>query len=150
MTSNKQHLSFNPEFIFSTISEWKRDAEKYNQSSQKHYKRIRSYLTLWQFRLNDDSKCEIREKLAQYLDEITDRDFVQDLDSYLEGFCFQLDKTVLPNQPKEVKIQIAPPNTPEPAQSAPTKLFSESEIESNSTDTIDYNDLDFYTLQFFQ
>ena len=127
--------------------EWKRDAEKYNQSSQKHYKRIRSYLTLWQFRLSDDSKCEIREKLAQYLDEITDRDFVQDLDSYLEGFCFQLDKTVLPNQPKEVKIQIAPPNTPEPE---PAKTFSEHVPQPINSDTIDYNDLDYYTMQFFQ
>ena len=141
MTSNKQQLSFNPEFIFSSIKEWKQEAEKYDQAAQKHYKKIRSYLTLWQFRLNDEAKCDIREKLAQHLDEITEHDCVQDLDSYLEGFCFQLDKTVIPNHPTETKIQIAPPNSPIP------QTVSDSETTS---DNIDYDQLDYYTLQFFQ
>ena len=141
MTSNKQQLSFNPEFIFSTIKEWRQEAEKYDQAAQKYYKRIRSYLTLWQFRLNDETKCDIREKLAQHLDEITEHDSVQDLDSYLEGFCFHLDKTVIPNYQKENRIQIAPPNSPQP------QTVSDSETTSN---TIDYDQLDYYTLQFFQ
>ena len=143
METKKQQLSFNPELIFSTIKEWKNAAERYDQAAQKHYKRIRSYLTIWQFRLSDDTKCAIREKLAQHLDEITDHDFVQDLDSFLEGFCFQLDKSVIPSQPKEVKIQVAPPKTPEPVQMYPA-------TSDTTSDTIDYNDLDYYTLQFFQ
>ena len=89
MSSNRQQLTFNPEFIFSEIKEWKNAAEKYDQAAGIYYKKIRSYLTLWQFRLSDQQKCDIREKLAQYLDEISENDHVQDLDSYLEGFCFQ-------------------------------------------------------------
>ena len=142
MTSNKQQLTFNPEFIFSSIKEWKEEAEKYDQAAHKYYTKIRSYLTLWQFRLNDDTKCDIREKLAQHLDEITDHDFVEDLDSFLEGFCFQLDTTVMPNHTKEKNRKSAPSNTPQHAVQ-----FSDSETAS---DTIDYNDLDFYTQQFFQ
>ena len=150
MTSNGQHLNFDQNFVFSTITEWKKAAEKYDQEAGKYYKRIRSYLTLWQFRLNDDQKCDIREKLAQHLDEISDHDHVQDLDSYLEGFCFQLDKSVLPSQgikPKEVKIEIAksPPPPNSPAQQN-TQNFSDQLF----TETLDCNDLDYYTLQFFQ
>ena len=103
-------------------------------------------MTLWQFRLNDDQKCDIRERLAQHLDEITDHDFVHDLDSYLEGFCFQLDKSVLPVKPKEVKIDIAKesavkPHLPEPQFQNPVQDFS---------DTTDDTDFDYYTMQFFQ
>ena len=155
MSFKRQQLNFNQDFIFSTIKDWKNAAEKYDQAAKNHYKRIRSYLTLWQFRLSDEQKCEIREKLAQDLDEITANDFVQDLDSYLEGFCFQLDKSVIPNnhsiQPNEVKIAVAPKPVTEipshsPAQVTSQENFSESEISQ----TIDCNDLDYYTLQFFQ
>ena len=146
MTSQGKQLVFNSDFIFSSIDEWKKAAEKYDEEAQKHYKKIRSYLTLWQFRLNDDQKCDIRERLAQHLDEITDHDFVHDLDSYLEGFCFQLDKSVLPVKPKEVKIEIAKespvkpsvlePNFPQPVHDFP-----------NTTDDTEF---DYYTMQFFQ
>lgn len=148
MSSNGQQLTFNPEFIFSEIKEWKNAAEKYDQAAGIYYKKIRSYLTLWQFRLSDQQKCDIREKLAQYLDEISENDHVQDLDSYLEGFCFQLDKSVLPNQlskPKEVKIEIA--------KSAPAPTHSPAPQEISApfySDTLDYNNLDYYTMQFFQ
>ena len=151
MSSNRQQLTFNPEFIFSEIKEWKNAAEKYDQAAGIYYKKIRSYLTLWQFRLSDQQKCDIREKLAQYLDEISENDHVQDLDSYLEGFCFQLDKSVLPNQlpkPKEVKIEIAQSIESTPA---PTHSPAPQEISAPLySDTLDYNNLDYYTMQFFQ
>ena len=151
MSSNRQQLTFNPEFIFSEIKEWKNAAEKYDQAAGIYYKKIRSYLTLWQFRLSDQQKCDIREKLAQYLDEISENDHVQDLDSYLEGFCFQLDKSVLPNQlpkPKELKIKIAQSieSTPAPTHSPASQGISAPLY----SDTLDYNNLDYYIMQFFQ
>ena len=147
MTAKRPHLTnFDPNFIFSEMENWKVAAEKYDQAARQHYQKIRSYLTLYQFRLNDDIKCEMREKLAQALDEICSHDFVHDLDSYLEGFCFTLDKSVLPTRPNEVKIEIAqkpdsipvPPNTPVDTVSKPPEI------------SIDSNDFDYYTLQFFQ
>ena len=157
MAQEKKQLKFDPNFIFSAIEDWKEEACKYEQISQQHYKRIRSYLTLFQFRLHDEQKCEIREKLAQSLDEINSNDCVNDLDSYLEGFCFKLDHTVLPSQPKqpkEVRIEIAQPEKPTHQNSSAYKdppNFSAYEPPQNISDyTIDCNDLDYYTLQFFQ
>ena len=150
MSLNRQQLQFNPELIFSSIKEWKKAAEIYDRAAENHYKRIRSYLTLWQFRLDDDQKCDIREKLAQHLDELTENDFIQDLDSYLEGFCFQLDKSVLPSQgikPKEVKIEIA---QPPPPPNSPAQQNTQNFSDQLFTETLDCNDLDYYTLQFFQ
>ena len=153
MTSKRQQLNFDPNFVFSAIEKWKTEADKYDQMAQQHYNRIRSYLTLFQFRLNDQQKCDIREKLAQSLDEINDNDFVNDLDSYLEGFCFKLDKSVIQTQPKEVKIEIAPAKT----ESTLTTQHYSSAQQSNEnfsdplfSETIDCNDLDYYTMQFFQ
>ena len=139
MTSQRSHLNnFDENFIFSEMENWKATAERYDHAARQHYKKIRSYLTFYQFRLSDGQKCEIREKLAQCLDEICSHDFVHDLDSYLEGFCFTLDKSVITTQPKEVKIQIEPKETkPIPPAS---QNFSES----------DFANLDYYTLQFFE
>ena len=143
MTSSRQQLTFNQEFIFSEIKTWEDVAQRYHKAAEAHYKKIRSYLTLWQFRLDENQKCDIREKLAQHLDEISDHDFVQDLDSFLEGYCFKLDKSVLPNQtPKEVKIQIQPKVEASPETQPVTQNFSEP--------SLDYADLDYYTMQFFE
>ena len=153
MTSKRQHLNFDPNFVFSAIEEWKTEADKYDQMAQRHYKRIRSYLTLFQFRLNDQQKCDIREKLAHSLDEINANDFVHDLDSYLEGFCFKLDKSVIQTQPKEVKIEIAQPRTEIPSTTqhfSPAKQSNQPFSDSLCSETIDCNDLDYYTMQFFQ
>ena len=150
MSSTSKELIFNPEFIFSTMKMWRKEFDKYEQSSMIHYKRIRSYLTLWQFRLSEDTKCEIREKLAEHLDEITDHDYVQDLDSYLEGFCFQFDKSVL-EETKSPKVvsKITSQNDPEPLQSMNDgSNFTESETDNSFTS--DNDSLDFYTQQFFQ
>ena len=148
MPPKREHLNFDPNFVFNLVDEWKAASEKYDQAALQHYKRIRSYLTLFQFRLTDDQKCTIREKLASCLDEISANDYVADMDSYLEGFCFQLDKSVIPtnNPPKEVKIEIAPEPRAPPSPPRPTETFT----EQFTTDTLDCNDLDYYTLQFFQ
>ena len=139
MTSQRPHLNnFDENFIFSEMENWKATAERYDHAARQHYKKIRSYLTLYQFRLSDGQKCEIREKLAQCLDEICSHDFVHDLDSYLEGFCFTLDKSVITTQPKEVKIKI------EPKETKPTSPASQNFSE------FDCADLDYYTLQFFE
>ena len=159
MTSKRQHLdNFDQNLIFSSMNNWKAAAEKYDEAAQQDYKRIRSYLTLYQFRLNDDQKSEIREKLAECLDEISSNDFVHDLDTYLEGFCFKLDKSVLPTQPKEVKIEIAQKidSAPQPIISAPKPTISappNTPVDSTQNFpelTLDTSDLDYYTLQFFQ
>ena len=153
MTSKRQHLNFDPNFVFSAIEEWKTEADKYDQMAQRHYNRIRSYLTLFQFRLNDQQKCDIREKLAQSLDEINANDFVHDLDSYLEGFCFKLDKSVIQTQPKEVKIEIAQPRTettPKTQHYSPATQSNQNFSDPLCSETIDCNDLDYYTMQFFQ
>ena len=47
--------------------------------------------------------------LSQDLDELEKVNLIEDMDNYLDGFCFKLDKTILPKrQPTEVKIQVAP------------------------------------------
>ena len=153
MTSKRQQLNFDPNFVFSAVEKWKTEADKYDQMAQQHYNRIRSYLTLFQFRLNDQQKCDIREKLAQSLDEINANDFVHDLDSYLEGFCFKLDKSVIQTQPKGVKIEIAPAKT---ETTLTTQHYSSAQQSNENisdplfSETIDCNDLDYYTMQFFQ
>ena len=143
MTSQRPHLNnFDENFIFSEMENWKATAERYDHAARQHYKKIRSYLTFYQFRLSDGQKCEIREKLAQCLDEICSHDFVHDLDSYLEGFCFTLDKSVIRTQPKEVKIQIQPKAETNPEITPVSHKFSDP--------TLDYADLDYYTMQFFE
>ena len=131
------------------MKKWQKEFENYEQSSQIHYKRIRSYLTLWQFRLSEETKCEIREKLAEHLDEMTDHDYVQDFDAYLEGFCFQFDKSVL-SETEASNLKVAPQIT---SQDEPESMKDESnfsESETDNTISFDNDSLDFYTQQFFQ
>lgn len=94
--STAQHPEFNLQFIKDNISEWSEAANKYHKDAEKAYGRIRSYLTLYQFRLSDQAKCDIREMLTQHLDELDKHDLITDMDNYLDGFCFKLDKSVLP------------------------------------------------------
>ena len=153
MSSTKQQLLFDQDFINTNIEEWKESADRYRQEAFKKYSKIRSYLSLWQFRLTEDQKCDVREKLAQHLDEITENDFVQDLDSYLEGFCFKLDTSVVPSRkiqiPKEVKIEVAEKQK-QPSSMVIDELSSDLNSENNFSAYIDTDDLDYYTLQFFQ
>ena len=88
--------NFDSNFVKATVEEWRIAAEKYQREAAQAYKKLRSYLTLYQFRLDDAQKCDIREKISETLDEIENNDgFLKDMDSYLDGFCFALDKSVL-------------------------------------------------------
>ena len=115
MSMSKQLQDFNLNFVQETMREWSNAAQSYEHETQKIYTKLRSYLTFHQFRLNDQQKCEIREMLSQELDELEKVNFIEDMDNYLDGFCFKFDKSILPKrQPKEVKIQIAPePHLPQ-------------------------------------
>ena len=178
--SKAQHPEFNLDFIKDSINQWSLAATNYHREAEKAYTRMRSYLTLYQFRLSEQEKCDIREMLSQHLDEIDQYDLVTDMDNYLAGFCFKLDKSVLPSlkteqkpKPTAVNIKIASTQnqtkSPEPPQSS--KNFIQQpivnqnqeplpELENTILDTlipanfhdnaVDYNDLDFYARQFYQ
>ncbi len=109
MPSSNQLQDFDLQFVQESMREWSNLAQVYERESEKVYTKLRSYLTFHQFRLNDQQKCEIREMLSQDLDELEKVNLIEDMDNYLDGFCFKLDKTILPKRPPtEVKIQIAP------------------------------------------
>ena len=115
MSSSKQLQDFDLQFVQESMREWSNLAQVYEREAEKVYTKLRSYLTFHQFRLDDQQKCEIREMLSQDLDELEKVNLIEDMDNYLDGFCFKLDKSILPKrQPTEVKIQIAP--EPELAQ----------------------------------
>ncbi len=119
MSLSKQLQDFDLHFVQETMREWSNLAQNYENEAQKIYTKLRSYLTFHQFRLNDQQKYEIRDMLSQELDELEKVNVIEDLDNYLDGFCFKLDKSILPKrQPTEVKIQIAP--EPKPASIQPT------------------------------
>jgi len=94
------------------MNQWKNAAVNYEKEMEINYTRLRSYLTIYQFRLPESQKHEIREMLSQFLDDIEKMGAVDDFDNYLDGFCFKLDKSVMPTftqpKPTNVKIAIAP------------------------------------------
>ena len=61
--------NFDSNFVKATVEEWRIAAEKYQRDAAQAYKKLRSYLTLYQFRLDDAQKCDIREKME--LQEMT-------------------------------------------------------------------------------
>ena len=179
MSMSKQLQKFDLNFVKDAMREWNNLAQDYENSTQKVYRKLRSYLTLYQFRLNDQEKSDIREMLSQELDEIEKINFIEDMDNYLDGFCFQLDKSIIPKkQPTEVKIKIAPePKStetisdiansfsnykPEPPiysdltsthTQSQSPLYHSSEIYSNSEtsfSTTDACDIDIYQMMFLQ
>ena len=127
--SNYKEFDFNLQLVKDNIETWTQAATVYHREAEKSYAKIRSYLTLYQFRLSDQQKCDIREMLSQHLDDIDKNDLIQDMDNYLDGFCFKLDKSVLPNLktiPKSVKIEIA-----QPANSIQSTLIQPNPSSSN-------------------
>ena len=144
------------------MREWSKLSSSYEEQSKKLYQKIRSYLTLYQFRLSEQQKCDIREMLSQELDEIeSSSNIIEEMDAYLEGYCFEFDKSILPKKtPTSVKIQIAP-------ESQSNNKFTENSFSQTGSDTTHTNpcptpstvsdtetafdtDFDFYTYQFFQ
>ena len=161
--SQRQHLDqFDVNFVKSSIREWSKLSAAYEDQTNKVYKKIRSYLTLYQFRLSNQQKCDVREMLSQELDEIeSSTNIIEEMDAFLEGYCFEFDKSVLPKKiPTAVKVQVAPET--QTKTQFPETSFSQTEPEptytsacetpSNSpeTETTLDTDFDFYTYQFFQ
>ena len=150
MSKRKQLEKFNPDFVSATMDHWVKTSLYYQREAENAYTKLRSYLTMYQFRLTDQQKHEIREKLSAELDKIDNNDQVDDLDSYLDGFCFKLDTSILATK---TESQSAP--TPEPMIIEPatpqTSVTTDIDMHSVTSDTaIDHNDLDIYTMQFFQ
>ena len=134
--SNNKEFDFNLQFIKENMKMWTQAANVYHREAEQAYARMRSYLTLYQFRLSDQQKCDIRELLSQHLDNIEEHDLIRDMDNYLDGFCFKLDKSVLPNlkpAPKSVKIEIAQPATP--TQSTLAQSNPSNQINNHQTTT---------------
>ncbi len=160
---SKQLEKFDTSFVKNAMRDWTNISAKYETEAGTVYKRIRSYLTLYQFRLTEQEKCDIREMLSQELDEIeSSANIVDEMDSFLEGYCFKFDKSVLPKpHPTEVKVEIAPETIQQkPSNSAqkynPTPPSTQSTCSETTTDNLsdsDTNtdtDFDFFTYQFFQ
>ena len=173
--------NFNMSFVNTTLEDWRSSADKYRSESANLYKKLRSYLTFYQFCLSDDQKCEISEKVSQTLDEIENNlDVIEEMDSYMNGFRFRLDKSILPIK-KDLKNSVRidqekGTNLPTDQTTAYDKIQGEAGLANNSimpneafesvqplpvsetignefvncASTLDTTDLDYYTLQFFQ
>ena len=110
--SRQPNQNFNLQFVKDIMLQWTNAAVNYEREAEKAYTKLRSYLTLYQFRLDDNQKHDIREMLSQSLDDIEKMNLIEDMDNYLDGFCFKIDPSVLPAiskpKPTSVKIEIAP------------------------------------------
>ena len=158
---SKQLEKFDTNFVKNAMRDWTNLSAKYEREAGTVYKRIRSYLTLYQFRLTEQEKCDIREMLSQELDEIESSvNIVDEMDSFLEGYCFKFDKSVLPKpHPTEVKVEIAPETIQQKLSNSaqqynpppPQRTCSETTTDNLSdSDTNTDTDFDFFTYQFFQ
>ncbi len=162
MSQQRQHQNFDLNFVKETMAEWNKLSQHYNQQAEKVYIRLRSYLTLYQFRLDDQQKSDIREMLSQDLDAL-ENPLIEDFDNFLDGYCFKLDKTLLPKkQPTEVKIQIAPePQLPQLQQADLSMHAPIKQTAFNTQNSAYHNpppspandnalDLDYFEMMFYQ
>ena len=53
MSKRKQLEKFNPDFVSETMDNWVKASLYYQQEAEKSYTKLRSYLTMYQFRLTD-------------------------------------------------------------------------------------------------
>ena len=85
MSQRQQLDQFDTNFVKSSIREWSKLSATYEEQSKKVYKKIRSYLTLYQFRLSNQQRCDVREMLSQELDEIeSSANIIEEMDSFLD------------------------------------------------------------------
>jgi hypothetical protein len=163
MSNKKQLERFNLQFVKDTMKSWSDSAAIYEHESFKSYSRLRSYLTLYQYRLSDHEKHDIRELLSQSLDEIDKTNLIDDMDSYLDGFCFKFDKSVISTDlllPKRIKLEPTDELKIEPVHEIEdNKPIEQKDVTNKSYEqpsdyycdnATDSNDLDYYTLQFLQ
>ena len=155
---------FQSVFMDDLINKWVSLARKYRQDSESQYVRLRSYLPMYQYRLSHKEKEEIREKLSSKLDETDQMDQVENMDNFLDGFCFKLDQTILPtlknNRENKRLSQTNEENTSKKTFNNITtdkqefiRSDSSSKMdcfpEAEDLTTSDSHDLDFYSMQFF-
>ena len=70
MSNKKQLERFNLQFVKDTMQAWTDCSKTYEKESYRSYSRLRSYLTLYQYRLSDKEKHDVRDMLSQSLDDI--------------------------------------------------------------------------------
>ena len=155
MSNKKQLERFNLQFVKDTMQAWTDCSKTYEKESYRSYSRLRSYLTLYQYRLSDKEKHDVRDMLSQSLDDIDKMILIEDMDNYLDGFCFKFDKSIIiPFQPFNSN-QTIDQDKPSPIEvvvdDKPTVQRDVTNYESITTeDTYDETGFDYYTLQFMQ
>ena len=92
--------------------------------------------------------------LSQKLDDIEKINLIDDMDNYLDGFCFKFDKSIMPvdsvtkkspeNQEAKENMEMVKENQPILQRDITT--FETFDCE----DKFDQTDIDYYTLQFMQ
>ena len=148
MSKRNQLEKFQPQFVTKIIEKWVNASLVYQKEAENSYRKLRSYLTMYQFRLTDQEKREIRDMLSSQLDKIDNNDQVDDMDSYLDGFCFQMDTSIIERQNEtQPDVTMA---TQEPINSISEPNDTTMHSVFNDHMTVDHNDLDIYTMQFFQ
>ena len=153
MSNRKQLEKFNLQFVKETMQTWTDCSKIYERESYRVYSRLRSYLTLYQYRLSDKEKHDIREMLSQSLDDIDNINLIEDMDNYLDGFCFKFDKSIIiPFEPlaAEMKPKLTHPNEMVEDDKPITQQDVTNYENFDSTDTTDQTGIDYYTLQFMQ
>ena len=105
---------------------------------------------MYQFRLTDKEKQMIREQLSTELDKIDNNDQVDDMDSYLDGFCFQLDPSIIAQKADTNEMIVQSESILNVKKEQNTSVTSDVDMRDLSENALDCNDLDIYTMQFFQ
>jgi len=146
---------FDNDIVQSIISRWVSLATDYQKQSERQYAKLRSYLTVYQFRLSDSEKTQLRDMLSRKLDIIDNENYVENMDSFLDGFCFKLDSDIIPKL-KKAKHSVTTDKTPSRSTFQHTDHTTDQdekmEVETNSynhaNNTLEEDALDFYSMQF--
>ena len=154
MSNRKQLENFNLQFVKDTMQTWTDCSTKYEKESYRAYSRLRSYLSLYQYRLGDNEKHDIREMLSQKLDDIEKISLIDDMDNYLDGFCFKFDRSIMTNESfteKSPENQEAVENMDVVKDKQPILQHDITSFETiDCEDKYDQTGIDYYTLQFMQ
>ena len=153
MSNRKQLEKFNLQFVTDTMQTWSDCSKTYEKESYRVYSRLRSYLTLYQYRLTDKEKHDIRDMLSQSLDDIDKINLIEDMDNYLDGFCFKFDKSIIiPFEPLNITTDPEATHQIEKVEDdKPTVQLDVTNYEHFDCDNLyDQTGIDYYTLQFMQ
>ena len=153
MSNRKQLEKFNLQFVKDTMQAWSDCSKNYEKESYRVYSRLRSYLTLYQYRLSEKKKQNIRDMLSQSLDDIDKINLIEDMDNYLDGFCFKFDKSIIiPFEPLDATLNEKMTKPIEVVKDdEPVIQQDVTNYENfNCSNAYDQTDIDYYTLQFMQ